>query len=233
MMALRASSLFIAALLAVGAHAFLAPKPGMGLCAPTRAGLKGRAAVKLNEPNKPSRVETFDPLGKTLMEDEAPLSLVLGGGSAVEPVGEEKGEQDNSFYKALLLVVAVIWGSNFGALKYLDTCGVDVSIITAIRFALASLSLVPFLLKAEKGVIPAGLEVGLWVSLGYITQAIGLETTQANKSAFICSLTVVVVPLINGLLGKKINNTTWAACLLAVMGVGLLTLQGQSANPDH
>ena len=50
---------------------------------------------------------------------------------------------------------------------------------------------------------------------------------QASKSAFICSLTVVVVPLINGLMGKKISPSTWAACILAVFGVGLLTLQGK------
>ncbi len=38
---------------------------------------------------------------------------------------------------------------------------------------------------------------------------------------------MVTVPLINGIFfGKKISQTTWAACVLAVAGVGLLTLQG-------
>ena len=45
---------------------------------------------------------------------------------------------DNAVYKGMLLIVAVLWGSNFGALKYLDTCGVDVSLLTAMRFFLAS-----------------------------------------------------------------------------------------------
>lgn len=100
------------------------------------------------------------------------------------------------------------------------------------------------------------VQVGLWVSLGYICQAIGLETTKASNSAFICrsthqaqsqehtsmekmpplrhplsfacSLSVVVVPVINGLLYKRrIPATTWAACLMAITGVGLLTLQGE------
>ena len=40
---------------------------------------------------------------------------------------------------------------------------------------------------------------------------------------------MVVVPLINGaIFGKKIPPPTWAACALAIAGVGLLTLQGAS-----
>lgn len=151
--------------------------------------------------------------------------------SPFDPVAITEGgpdePKDTTIYKGMLLLVAVIWGSNFGALKYLDTCGVDVSVITAFRFALATLSLLPFLLKASKEVLFAGLEVGLWVSLGYITQAVGLETTEASKSAFICSLTVVLVPLIQGFMGRKISPQTWVSCALAVAGVGLLTLQGE------
>jgi drug/metabolite transporter (DMT)-like permease len=162
-----------------------------------------------------------------LLEKKGGKGVVVAGGAGGELVGEEEEEKpDNSIYKAMLLVVALLWGSNFGALKYLDTCGVDVSLLTAMRFALASGALLPFLWGKGMPVFKAGLEVGLWVTLGYITQAIGLETTEASKSAFICSLTVVVVPLIQGLLGKKIPPTTWAACALAVFGVGLLTLQG-------
>jgi len=159
-----------------------------------------------------------------LLEKEGSEGVVVAGGA--ELVGEEEEKPDNSIYKAMLRVVALLWGSNFGALKYLDTCGVDVSLLTAMRFALASGALLPFLWGKGMPVFKAGLEVGLWVTLGYITQAIGLETTEASKSAFICSLTVVVVPLIQGLLGKEIPPTTWAACALAVFGVGLLTLQG-------
>lgn len=78
-------------------------------------------------------------------------------------------------------MIALIYGSNFVTLKYLDSIQLDVSIITAIRFFLASVALAPFLFKQSLEVLLAGLEIGLWVSIGYITQAIGLETTQASK----------------------------------------------------
>lgn len=202
-----------------------------GLPAVTRGGVTARSVVRpLHASSKKMpnvQVETFDPMviDSSLKQQPAGLGLNL------EPV-EGKEEMDTTLYKGMLLLVAVIWGSNFGALKYLDTCGVDVSILTTIRFFLASLSLAPFLWKQSPGLIKAGMEVGLWVTLGYITQALGLQTTDASKSAFICSLTVVVVPLINGLMGRKIQPTTWAACLLALLGVGLLTLQGEEGRKD-
>ena len=177
---------------------------------------------------------SFDPLA-LVQKKKAPSSSSSSTAMIEKSVGALEGEitavegeqeQDNSKYKAMLLVVALLWGSNFGALKYLDTCGVDVSLLTCMRFFLASTALLPFLWGKGLGILKAGLEVGLWVTLGYVTQAIGLETTDASKSAFICSLTVVVVPLIQGLLGKKISPSTWGACALAVFGVGLLTLQG-------
>lgn len=178
------------------------------------------ASIKPDTKRPPVEIPVVTPTQASSPFD--PLALQAEGGAVDEQ------PKDLSLYKGLLLLVAVIWGSNFGALKYLDTSGVDVSVLTALRFFLASLALAPFLKGQPLGLVKAGLEVGLWVTLGYVTQAIGLQTTEASKSAFICSLTVVVVPLINGLLGKKISTSTWASCLLAVFGVGLLTLQGTS-----
>ena len=53
--------------------------------------------------------------------------------------------------------------------------------------------------------------------------------TQASKSAFICSLSVVVVPIVNAIVYKKRPPpATWLASILAVIGVGMLTLEGTS-----
>ncbi len=166
-------------------------------------------------------------------------------------VPEGGGGGSNAAFKVMLATVAMIYGTNFGAIKYLDEANVDVSIVTAIRFALATLALCPFLYNAPWNVVIRGAEVGAWVSTGYIAQAIGLQTTQASKSAFICSLSVVVrrpsslfspsssthlsdiqvVPIVNAIIyKKKAPMTTWIASLLAVVGVGLLTLEGQGGG---
>lgn len=69
------------------------------------------------------------------------------------------------------------------------------------------------------------LGLGTVVFAGYYTQAIGLLGTDANKSAFLCSLTVVLVPFMERMLfGKRIQSRAWLSALLATVGVGLLEL---------
>jgi drug/metabolite transporter (DMT)-like permease len=43
-------------------------------------------------------------------------------------------------------------------------------------------------------------------------------------AAFICSLQVVLVPIVLGLFGKQVTKNVWIAAFLAVLGVGLLEL---------
>ena len=178
---------------------------------------------------------------------------------------EAKTEQD-AIWKARLLLVgaAALYGTNFSLVKILgDTMPVSVS--SALRFGLAALATMPWLLKQEedeeaaRGATLAGLEVGLWNSVGYIAQAVGLATTDASKvcearvcvyyivflvyishgspnlcscyllqSAFICSLAVVVVPLLDFMFGKKLQPKEIAGVVLAVVGVAVLELGGSS-----
>lgn len=55
--------------------------------------------------------------------------------------------------------MAVLYGTNFGAIKYLDEANVDVSIITAGRFLLAAIALFPFLWRQNKELFVKGFEV--------------------------------------------------------------------------
>lgn len=72
----------------------------------------------------------------------------------------------------------------------------------------------------------AGLEVGMWTAIGYLAQAEGLETTDAGKSAFICSLAVVIVPVLDFLAGKEILFRQVIGALMAVIGVAFLEIEG-------
>lgn len=84
------------------------------------------------------------------------------------------------------------------------------------------------------GAAVAGFEVGLWNSIAYIAQAIGLETTLASTSAFLCAMSVVVVPLLDfAILKKKLFPKQITGVLLAIVGVACLELGGgggQNAN---
>ena len=134
-----------------------------------------------------------------------------------------------------LLVVSALYGSNFGCVKILNHA-LDPSFAAAMRFSLAGLVFLPSLIKAKlsnKFQIPitAGLEIGLYSAIGYWAQAEALKTTSASTAAFICSLAVLVVPLLDLLLKPKKENgrstmDTMVPALLATCGVACLELGG-------
>jgi len=131
--------------------------------------------------------------------------------------------------RGLLLLVAILWGTNFGAVKYLETlcfeppCNHPPSEAALARFGVAALVSIPLLINKRLEIILAGLECGLWVTLGYFTQAAALSSISSGKCAFICSLTVVVVPLIEAVFfGKPMKPVNFASGALAIAGVGVL-----------
>ena len=91
------------------------------------------------------------------------------------------------------------------------------------RFGLAAIVSLPLLWGQRRDVVAAGFECGLWITLGYVTQAMALATISAGKCAFICSLTVVFVPLLALLLyGRPIQPANIVAAGIALTGVGVL-----------
>ncbi|KAJ1496250.1 hypothetical protein T484DRAFT_1760155, partial [Baffinella frigidus] len=56
--------------------------------------------------------------------------------------------------------------------------------------------------------------------------SIGLETGDAASSAFLCSLSVVVCPLLERFDGKTVDGAAWRAVALAIAGAAVLELGG-------
>eukprot|EP00904_Undaria_pinnatifida_P005012 jgi/Undpi1/1640/HiC_scaffold_11.g05030.m1 len=156
-----------------------------------------------------------------------------GGPSAMSAKSGKKTSKGWEYwsYRALLLGVAAIWGTNFPVVKFVEShAGVSDATAAFVRFAIAAGAMLPFADWAEKEVLFAGMEIGAWVSFGYFTQAIGLQTSDASVCAFLCSLTVVFVPLFDTLAGKGIKFITIVASLLALVGTGFLELGDAHAS---
>jgi drug/metabolite transporter (DMT)-like permease len=149
--------------------------------------------------------------------------------------------------RALLVLVAGLWGTNFACVKLVGESMTPADGSLA-RFGLAALALAPSLFIGPKigsggqrekalppGLLLDGIRCGFWVFLGYMTQSIALETTDAGKSAFICSLAVVFVPFITSILnGLSSTEATgpkpsWLAACLAAVGVGFMELGGKGS----
>lgn len=134
----------------------------------------------------------------------------------------------------LMLLTALIWGTGFVA----QTAGMDhigPYLFSGLRFALGSLCLVPLILRNAKtartpepllnrGMLRAGVIMGLALALGINLQQVGLLFTSVTNAGFITGLYVIVVPLLGLLLGHKTGLGTWLGCLLAVVGMCLLSI---------
>lgn len=146
---------------------------------------------------------------------------------------KEEGVQLSSWTaKAVLLFVAALYGTNFGCVKILGE-SLDPSVAAFLRFGISALVFLPnvfYVLKARPEVILAGMEVGIYSTIGYLSQAVALQTTPASTAAFICSLAVIVVPILDILFDEKRKAAPWQKtllpALLAAAGVGFLELGG-------
>lgn len=134
--------------------------------------------------------------------------------------------------RIILLTVSAFYGTNFGCVKVLGEA-LNPGVAAVLRFSIASLVFSPHLIRAVKSnkqLVLGGLEVGLYSSIGYWAQAESLLTTPASTTAFICSLAVIVVPLLNLLETKRTNGQDVIAsllpALLAATGVAALELGG-------
>ena len=79
--------------------------------------------------------------------------------------------------------------------------------------------------------IKAGAELGLYTTLGFAFQSIGLLTTTASKSAFLLYLNVKFVPFLALLvLGRRITKSTFLSAFLALCGTALLSTDGGPLN---
>lgn len=128
----------------------------------------------------------------------------------------------------LLLVVTLFWGSSYIFMKMgLGTLG-EFNLI-ALRFGLAFvLAAVLFhrrLRKVDFKTIKYGALLGLLLLGVFTCITFGLQTTTTSNAGFLVALTVVFVPILDRFLFKKrIAPSQIFGSVLAIAGIGLLTL---------
>eukprot|EP00271_Cylindrocystis_brebissonii_P006353 TRINITY_DN190_c0_g2_i1.p1 TRINITY_DN190_c0_g2~~TRINITY_DN190_c0_g2_i1.p1 ORF type:complete len:639 (-),score=110.36 TRINITY_DN190_c0_g2_i1:591-2507(-) len=127
----------------------------------------------------------------------------------------------------LLNLLTLLYGSNISLVKEAEG-GMDPMSFALGRFAIATLAFLPFLREAfsRPEIRRPAMELGFWGALGYLSQALGVVTTDAGRASFISTFTVIEVPIIAGLFGAKIPKVTWAAAAAAICGVSLLETTG-------
>lgn len=125
----------------------------------------------------------------------------------------------------ILLQVTVVWGTTFPLLKSAaaDLGGVEIS---AFRFLVAAVCMAPFLLRAPRRAWIDGALLGVLALASYVAQAYGLQFISSNRSAFLTSLNVLMVPLLGLAFGGRVTWTVMAAGAMACVGIGLMSWEG-------
>ena len=134
-----------------------------------------------------------------------------------------------------LILVTVIWGGGFVA-SDIALESMKPFQIMMVRFLLASVLMGVISrgqrkseekLKDRAGAIKAGVLMGVTLFMGFAFQIIGLQYTTPSKNAFLTALNVVIVPFIAFvILKKKIGAKGLIGAVMSVLGVALLSLNG-------
>ena len=126
----------------------------------------------------------------------------------------------------LLVFVTLIWGATFIIVKdALNDAGPFA--FGTLRFTIAGILTLVIVNKSiftlTKTEIIGGLICGFCLFCGYAFQNFGLMQTSASKSAFITSVSVLMVPIILYLFNiQKIKMKVWFAVVLATIGLYIL-----------
>jgi len=150
---------------------------------------------------------------------------------APPPPPETQLTDSVGFNMALLYGAAALFGTNQLCNK-IAVGGHSPASVNMLRFLAASATMLPAMRRglaadADPDLRQRGLELGAWLLLGYSAQSVGVAHTTAGHAAFTTTFTVLTVPLVAGLRGRRIPASTWAAGAGAVLGVALLDWGGE------
>jgi drug/metabolite transporter (DMT)-like permease len=126
---------------------------------------------------------------------------------------------------AALVCVAVVWGATFTVVKD-AVASYPVYSFLGLRFAIASVAFVVLfpstLRRFGPNTVRDGLVAGVFLTLGYVFQTLGLARTSPSKAAFITGMFVVMTPFLQAVLLRRVPR--WPAWLGVAASVGGLWL---------
>jgi drug/metabolite transporter (DMT)-like permease len=134
-----------------------------------------------------------------------------------------------------LVAVALVWGATFVLVKQ-ALADVSTLLFLTLRFSIAAIVLALLFRKEFRAPnawasLLRGAFAGIFLFGGYVLQTAGLKFTTASKAGFITGLYVPLVPLIGGLIDRKLPELSeLVGIVIACAGMFLLTVQRDIVN---
>lgn len=128
-----------------------------------------------------------------------------------------------------LILITIIWGCMFTLVKK-SLAQVSPITLIALRFGVATAAIVLCMpgsfLHISRETLRRGTILSAFLLGGFVFQTLGLRTTSPARSAFITSLSVLLVPVLGYLVFRhRPRAQTLAGVAIATVGLGLLTLE--------
>jgi len=131
----------------------------------------------------------------------------------------------------LLVLTTLLWGTSFIITKNL-TQEVPIFLYLGIRFSIAILGFIPYLIRIKRmnsKILLFGILTGLMYYFAIVFQTLGIQTTTAGKAAFITGLSTIMVPFITWVGFRKVlKKRVWLAVIISIIGMVSLLLEGES-----
>jgi drug/metabolite transporter (DMT)-like permease len=138
------------------------------------------------------------------------------------------------FANSLLLITAAIWGLGFVAqvlgMNYLSPFA-----FIGIRFLMGAVSLAPLVIffhyrnwlpaSSLRTVCVGSLVLGVILFAAGSLQQVGIVYSNASNAGFITGLYMVIVPILGLALKHRTGLNTWLGCVLALVGLFLLSVK--------
>jgi drug/metabolite transporter (DMT)-like permease len=136
-----------------------------------------------------------------------------------------------------LLTASLIWGSAFVAQR-VAAQAFNILVFNGLRFLLGAAVLIPVLFWTRRGNHQPELKrsgswlavllAGLLLAAGSALQHWGLRYTTAGNAGFITGLYVIIIPVLLAVFWRQVMRPAiWAAALMAVVGLFLLSTAGR------
>jgi drug/metabolite transporter (DMT)-like permease len=133
-----------------------------------------------------------------------------------------------------LLAVTAIWGSTFVMIKEVVGRMLPIDFL-AVRFTIAAVAMLVLFAgpvrRLGRAQLQRGLALGVLYGVAQWLQTEGLALTSPSVSGFVTGMYVVFTPFLAlALFRQRMPATTWVAVLLAMVGLGVLALNGFSVD---
>lgn len=147
---------------------------------------------------------------------------------ATQATTESSGRSD-LFADTAILAVTAIWGSSYVVMQLVVRSGVSVPSFLALRFVIAVLPLLA-IIAVRRGRFTAldvkyGLIYGVILFTILFLETTGVQYTSAANAGFLITLSVIIVPVISRVIGRKVQPLSlYVLSAVALVGCGMLTL---------